>query len=126
LWLSSTITSQTYLLLIITALYLIVGLFMEPIAALILLVPILLPAVKILQIDLVHFGVITVLALCLGLLTPPVGLVLYAIARIADLQVDEMIKGVLPFLIPLFLVLLAIVIFPDLTLFLPRLLSRLR
>ncbi len=126
LWLSSTITSQTNLLLIITALYLIVGLFMEPVAALILLVPILLPAVKILQIDLVHFGVITVLALCLGLLTPPVGLVLYAIARIADLQVDEMIKGVLPFLIPLFLVLLAIVVFPDLTLFLPRLLYRLR
>jgi len=126
LWLSSTITSQTNLLLIITALYLIVGLFMEPIAALILLVPILLPAVKILQIDLVHFGVITILALCLGLLTPPVGLVLYAIARIADLQVDEMIKGVLPFLIPLFLVLLAIVIFPDLTLFLPRVLYQLR
>lgn len=126
LWLSNSFSSQTSLLLIITALYLAAGLFMEPIAALILLVPILMPAIKVLNVDLIHFGLITVLALCLGLLTPPVGLVLYAVARVADLPLEEMVRGVLPFLVPLFAVLLAIILFPGLTLFLPKLLYGLR
>ena len=65
---------------------------MEPIAALVLLVPILLPAVKILQIDLVQFGVVMVFSLMLGLLTPPVGILLFAVARVADLSVEEMAR----------------------------------
>src|SRR5512134_169248 len=66
--LSSVVQSPVVLLLLITGLYLVTGFFMEPVAAMILLVPILLPAVKLLQIDLIHFGVVTVLALVLGLL----------------------------------------------------------
>lgn len=120
LWLSSAVSSQAELLLIIAVLCLAVGLFMEPIAALVLLVPILLPAVKILQIDLVHFGIVLVLSLMIGLLTPPVGLVLFAVARIADLRVDQMVRGVAPFLVPLVLVLIAIIVFPGLVLYLPR------
>jgi tripartite ATP-independent transporter DctM subunit len=120
LWLSSAVSSQTELLLIIAALCIAVGLFMEPIAALVLLVPILLPAVKILQIDLVHFGIVLVLSLMIGLLTPPVGLVLFAVARIADVRIDQMVRGTAPFLLPLVLVLIAIIVFPSLVLFLPR------
>lgn len=125
LWLGREISSPTLLLLIIVALYIAVGLFMEPVAAMLLLVPILLPGVKLLGIDLVHFGVITVLALCLGLLTPPVGLVLYTVARISDVRADELAIAVLPFLLPLVLVLLAIVAIPDIALGLPRLLTSL-
>ena len=125
LWLGSEVASPTLLLLIIVALYLAVGLFMEPIAAMLLLVPILLPGVKLLGIDLVHFGVVTVLALCIGLLTPPVGLVLYTVARIADIRADVLAVAILPFLLPLVTVLLAIVFFPDLALGLPKLLAAL-
>jgi len=120
LWVTGAITNQTILMLLISAFYLLVGLFMEPIAALILLVPIVLPAVKLLQIDLVYFGVVTVLSLCIGLLTPPVGLVLYIVARIADVSLDSVFRATLPFLIPLMIVLLAVVLFPDLVLFLPK------
>ncbi|MEO7241685.1 MAG: TRAP transporter large permease [Variovorax sp.] len=125
LWLGREITSPTLLLLIIVALYLAVGLFMEPIAAMLLLVPILLPGVKLLGIDLVHFGVVTVLSLCIGLLTPPVGLVLYTVARIADVRVDELAVAIVPFLLPLLIVLLAVVCIPDLALGLPKLLAAL-
>lgn len=122
LGLSAIVSGQTELLLIVAALCLVVGLFMEPIAALVLLVPILLPAVKILQIDPVQFGVVTVFSLMLGLLTPPVGILLFAVARIADLPVDEMTRAVIPFLVPLVVVLLLIIFFPALVLTLPRLL----
>jgi tripartite ATP-independent transporter DctM subunit len=123
LWLGQEITSPTVLLLLIVVLYLAVGLFMEPIAAMLLLVPILLPGVKLLGIDLVHFGIVTVLALCIGLLTPPVGLVLYTVARIADIRADVLAVAILPFLLPIVIVLLAVVVVPDLALGLPRLLA---
>lgn len=126
LTLSAMVAGPTALMLLLTALYIAVGLFMEPVAALILLVPILLPAVRVLAIDLVHFGVVTVLALCIGLLTPPVGLVLFAVARIAGLEVGAMSRAVLPFLLPLIVVLVLIVVFPRLVLFLPDLLFGLR
>lgn len=125
LWLGHEISSPTVLLLLIVALYVAVGLFMEPVAAMLLLVPILLPGVKLLGIDLVHFGVITVLSLCIGLLTPPVGLVLYTVARISDVRADELAIAVLPFLLPLVLVLLAVVVMPDLALGLPKMLAAL-
>lgn len=123
LWLGREITSPTLLLLIIVVLYLVVGLFLEPIAAMLLLVPILLPGVKLLGIDLVHFGIVTVLALCIGLLTPPVGLILYTVARIANIRADVLAVAVIPFLVPIVVVLLAIVVFPGLALGLPRLLA---
>jgi TRAP-type C4-dicarboxylate transport system permease large subunit len=106
----------------IVGIYLLVGMFMEPVAAMLLLVPILLPAVKVVGIDLVHFGIVTVLALCVGLLTPPVGIILYVVARIAEVTVERLSVAILPFLAPIVLVLLAIIVWPELTLALPRLL----
>lgn len=122
LWLSSTVSSQTHLLLIVALLCLVVGLFMEPVPALVLLVPILLPAIKILQIDLIHFGIVVVLSLMIGLLTPPVGLILFIIAKIADVPIDQLIKSIAPFLLTLMVVLLLVTVFPSIVLFLPRLL----
>ncbi|PWW00617.1 tripartite ATP-independent transporter DctM subunit [Hoeflea marina] len=121
LWLGGAVDSQTQLLLIVAGLCLVVGLFMEPIAALVLLVPILLPAVKILQIDLVHFGIVLILALMIGLLTPPVGLILFVVARIAEISITQMIRGIAPLLLVLVTVLLLIIVFPTIVMFLPRL-----
>ncbi len=121
LWLGANVSSQFELLLMVVGLCLVVGLFMEPIAALVLLVPILLPAVKILQIDLVHFGIVVILSLMIGLLTPPVGLILFVVAKIAEISIQQMIKAIMPFLLTLIVVLLILTAFPAVVLVLPRL-----
>ena len=104
---------------IINIIILIVGCFMETIAAISILVPVLMPAVLAVGIDPVQFGVIMVLNLMIGLLTPPVGMVLFVLGQVSGLSLDRTIKAVVPFLIPLFLVLFLICAFPALTLFLP-------
>ncbi len=112
------------LLLIINVLLLIVGCFMETIAAISILVPVLMPAVTAAGIDPVQFGVVMVLNLMIGLLTPPVGMVLFILARVANISFDRTVKAVLPFLIPLLAVLLLISVFPSLTLIVPQYLYR--
>lgn len=108
------------ILLIINVLLLIVGCFMETIAAISILVPVLMPVVLKVGIDPVQFGVIMVLNLMIGLLTPPVGMVLFILARIANIPFDRTVKAVSPFLIPLLIVLFLISVFPELTLAVPK------
>ena len=108
------------ILLIINVLLLIVGCFMETIAAISILVPVLMPVVLKVGIDPVQFGVIMVLNLMIGLLTPPVGMVLFILARVANIPFDRTVRAVSPFLIPLVFVLLLITLFPQLTLAVPK------
>ena len=110
------------ILFMINIFLLFVGCFMEAIAAQMILIPILLPVVLKLGISPIHFGIIMVLNLMIGTLTPPIGVVLYVTAKVADISFEEVTKATLPFLIPLLIVLLLITIFPQLTMFLPRLL----
>ncbi len=112
------------LLLIINILLLIVGCFMETIAAISILVPVLMPAVLAAGIDPVQFGVVMVLNLMIGLLTPPVGMVLFVLSRVAKIPFDQTVKAVTPFLVPLLGVLVLISIFPWLTLAVPTYLYR--
>ncbi len=104
--------------------FLIVGCFMEANAALIILTPILVPLATALGIDLVHLGVIVVFNLMIGLLTPPVGVCLYATCRVARISLDRMVKAVAPFYIPLFVSLMAITFIPALTTWLPNVLLK--
>jgi len=101
---------------------LIVGCFMEAIAAMMILVPILLPVSIALNIPPIQFGLIVVLNLMIGTLTPPVGVVLYVTANVAKISFEEVTKATAPFIIPLLVVLLLITVFPILTTFLPRVL----
>lgn len=117
----SITTNPLLLLLIINIILLIVGCFMETIAAISILVPIFLPAITKLGIDPVQFGVIMVLNLMIGLLTPPVGMVLFVLSRVAKLSFDRTVMAVLPFMVPLVGVLILISVFPALTLYLPTL-----
>jgi len=117
----SITTNPLMLLLIINIILLIVVCFMETIAAISILVPIFLPAITKLGIDPVQFGVIMVLNLMIGLLTPPVGMVLFVLSRVAKLSFDRTVMAVLPFMVPLLGVLILISIFPVLTLYLPTL-----
>jgi tripartite ATP-independent transporter DctM subunit len=107
-------------LLLANILILFVGCFIDTIAAITILVPILLPIVLKLGIDPVHFGLIMTLNLMIGLLHPPLGMVLFVLARVAKLSVERTTIAILPWLIPLMLALIAITYIPELTLWLPQ------
>ena len=107
-------------LLLANILILFVGCFIDTIAAITILVPILLPIVLKLGIDPVQFGLIVTLNLMIGLMTPPLGMVLFVLARISKLSVERATMAILPWLIPLLLGLVAITYIPALTLWLPQ------
>ncbi|MCA1952107.1 MAG: TRAP transporter large permease [Hyphomicrobiales bacterium] len=122
--LSDTILSITQnkwvFLILVNLLMLFVGCFLDTIAAISILVPILLPIVLKLGIDPVHFGLIMTLNLMIGLLHPPLGMVLFVLSRVAKLSVERTTMAILPWLVPLFAALIAITFIPEITLWLPR------
>jgi len=120
-WLTGLTTSPLLFLVIVNVLLLVVGCFMEALAAMLVLIPILVPVALKLGIDPVQFGLIFVLNLMIGTITPPVGVVLYVTAKVANVPFERMAKAVLPYLVPLFAVLVAITVWPALTTFLPSL-----
>jgi TRAP-type C4-dicarboxylate transport system permease large subunit len=107
-------------LLLANLLMLFVGCFLEPTAAITILVPILLPIALQLGIDPVHFGLVMVLNLMIGLLHPPMGLVLFVLARVAGLSFERTTMAILPWLVPLLLSLAIITYVPQLVLWLPK------
>ena len=107
-------------LLLANMLMLFVGCFLEPTAAITILVPILVPICQQLGIDLVHFGLVMVLNLMIGLLHPPMGMVLFVLARVAKLSVERTTIAILPWLVPLLGSLAVITYFPKLVLWLPK------
>ncbi|SIS96266.1 TRAP transporter large permease [Salimicrobium salexigens] len=111
------------LLLLINVLLIFLGTFIESLALLILLIPILVPVVMTAGVDPVHFGIIVILNLMIGILTPPMGMALFVVSRAGNIPIHTITKGVLPFWIPLFLTLLLITLFPQLVMFLPNVLS---
>lgn len=111
--------SPTLILLMILAILLAVGTFLDPTPAILIFTPIFLPVVTSFGIDPIHFGLIVVFALSLGTITPPVGNVLFVGARVANLRVEPVIKALLPFFLALVLTLLIVTFVPQLSLWLP-------
>ena len=107
-------------LLLANLLMLFVGCFLEPTAAITILVPILLPICHQLGIDPVHFGLVMVLNLMIGLLHPPMGMVLFVLARVAKLSIERTTIAILPWLVPLLASLILITYIPEIALWLPR------
>lgn len=114
-------TDPLAVLLLVNLLLLVVGCFMEAIAALLILVPILVPVAMKVGIDPIQFGVIFVLNLMIGTLTPPVGIVLFVVSKVAEVPVERVTRATAPFLVPLIGVLAAITLWPPLTTWLPGL-----
>lgn len=114
----------TMILLIIMGIVLFVGCFMETIAAITILTPVLLPVAMQIGIDPVHFGVILILNLMIGLLTPPVGMVLYVLSKVAAVPFERCVIATAPFLVPLICVLLLLSFVPSLSMWLPVYLYR--
>lgn len=120
-WLLGVSQDPWMILMILNAFLLIVGLFMDPTAAILVLTPILMPVIKRAGIDPVHFGRVMVLNLMIGLLTPPVGMVLYTVANVGSISVERLLKELVPFYVPLLFVLVLITLFPSTVLVLPNL-----
>ena len=116
--------NKIMILMIITVMVLIIGCFMETIAAITILVPVLLPVAIQIGIDPVHFGIILILNLMLGLLTPPVGMVLYVLAKVSDTPFERCVMATAPFLIPLVAVLMLLTFVPAISMWLPTMLYR--
>lgn len=119
-WILSITDNKLVFLLLVNLLILFVGCFIDTIAAITILVPILLPIVLKLGIDPVQFGLIVTLNLMIGLMTPPLGMVLFVLARISKLSVERATMAILPWLVPLVVGLVAITYIPALTLWLPQ------
>ncbi|RXT53215.1 ABC transporter permease [Bosea sp. Tri-44] len=113
-------------LILVNLLLLFIGCFLDTIAAITIVVPILLPIALKLGIDPIHFGLILTLNLMIGLLHPPLGMVLFVLSRVAKLSVERTTMAILPWLIPLFAALIAITFIPELTLWLPRTMGMIR
>jgi len=121
---AASVSPNVYVFLLLVNLFLLfTGTFLEGIAALVLLIPIFQPMLVIFGIDPVHFGTIMVLNLMLGLLTPPVGLAMYVTGEISNVPIEKVFRESFPFLIVGLIVLVLVTYFPQISLFLPRILG---
>jgi tripartite ATP-independent transporter DctM subunit len=107
------------ILLIVNAILLVLGMFIEGVAIIIIAFPVLLPVMLKIGVDPVHFGVILVLNIMIGLVTPPVGLCLYVVAGIAKISIAEITREIWPYVLALLGVLLLITFVPEISLWLP-------
>lgn len=118
-----SISSEPWVFLVLANLFLLfVGCFMETIAAITILVPVFTPIIAKLGIDPIHFGLVMVLNLMIGLLTPPVGMVLFVLAKVSKLSFERTVIAIAPWMLPLFATLVLITFVPQIVLWLPRLL----
>ena len=122
-WVIGSVDSKTAFLFAVIVLFLFVGLFLEGIAAMLVLVPILHPIAVSLGVDPVHFGIIVIFNLMIGLITPPMGLCLFVAEGIAGVGMARLSRPILPFFAVEVVVLLILTFVPDLVTFLPRLLG---
>ncbi len=119
-WVEGMQLSRLQFLLFVNLLFLVLGCFLDVSVLLLVFVPMLLPAVKLLGIDLVHFGVLVVLNMMIGLIHPPFGMLLFVIKALTGIPIGAMMKEGWPFLLMLLALLLAITVFPQIVLWLPQ------
>lgn len=118
-----TVTDNKYVFLFIVVLFfLLIGTALENIPAMVILIPIMLPLVDHFGVDRVHFGLIMVYGLLIGIVTPPVGVALFIVTKVAKISFEEICTAVTPFFVPLIAVLFLITFVPEIVLWLPNLL----
>ncbi|MHB1162362.1 MAG: TRAP transporter large permease [Chloroflexota bacterium] len=119
---TSVTTDPRLVLLLLNIFLLILGCFLESLSVMMLLVPVLMPLIKAVGIDPIHFGVVLTLNLMIGLITPPVGMSMFISCSIAKIKITDFAKEIPIFIVALVAVLLIITYFPEVVLFLPNLL----
>jgi tripartite ATP-independent transporter DctM subunit len=105
------------------ALFLVLGCFLDATTIILVVIPLFLPTARALGVDPVHFGVVSVVNCMIGMITPPYGILLFVVNGTTGIPVKDIVSELVPFLIALLLTLLALVVFPELVLWLPRLLG---
>jgi len=115
--------SPLVFLLLVNLLLLALGCFLEGTTIILVILPVLLPTAKALGIDPVHFGVMAVTNIMLGLVTPPYGLLLFMMTKIADVPIRDIVRESMPYLCVMFAALALITLVPDTVLFLPKLMG---
>ncbi|HWV92045.1 MAG TPA: TRAP transporter large permease subunit, partial [Burkholderiales bacterium] len=110
-------------LIAVNVLLLVLGCFLEGTTIILVILPVLTPTAAVLGIDPVHFGVMCIVNIMIGLVTPPYGLLLFMMNKIADVSMTALVREVMPFLYVMIGALALITLVPDLVLFLPRLLG---
>lgn len=118
-----SVKSKVVFLLLLNIILLIVGMFMETVSAITILVPILLPIAKAFGISSVHLGVVIVLNLMIGVISPPFGVVLFAVNKVGEIPLQRLIKALIPWYIVLLIALLIVTFIPSLTTWLPSLMG---
>lgn len=121
--LSSVSKNKYVILMLINAMLLFVGMFMETLATIIILTPLLLPVVVNLGVDPIHFGILLVVNSEIGFLTPPLGVNLFVASGISKISLEEITKSVIPFIVGLVLAITLLTFVPEITTFLPQLLK---
>jgi tripartite ATP-independent transporter DctM subunit len=119
-WVENMHLSRTQFLLLVNVMFLVLGCFLDVSVLLLVFVPMLLPAAKLLGVDLVHFGVLVVLNMMIGLIHPPFGMLLFVTKALTGIPIGEMMKEGWPFLVMLLMLLLAMTLFPQIVLWLPQ------
>ena len=112
-------TNPTVLLLLFALFFLVLGTFMETIAIILIVVPVIAPILPQIGIDPIHFGIVMMVALMIGLISPPFGVVLFALERVTDLDIEDIIRGIIPYYVPLLAALVLLVLFPSIVLLVP-------
>ncbi len=120
LWVDNMHLSSVKFLLLVNVMFLVLGCFLDVSVLLLVFVPMLLPAAKLLGIDLVHFGVLVVLNMMIGLIHPPFGMLLFVTKALTGIPIGEMMKEGWPFLLMLLALLIAMTFFPQIVLWLPQ------
>lgn len=124
-WMAGLQVSRYVILSIIVFIYLILGCFLDAISMMVLTMPVIFPVISTLGFDPIYFGVICVLMMEAGLITPPVGLNVYTLAGVArDVPMEEIFRGAVPFLISIIAVVILITVFPKIALYLPSMMGR--
>ena len=116
-------SNKVVILLLINALLLLVGCFMDTTPAILILAPILMPVASSIGVDPIHFGLIMVTNLAIGFITPPLGINLFVASRIADSPMEVILKGIMPFIAVMLTCLMLITFVPDFVMFLPNLMK---
>jgi len=118
MWIADQNIGSLGLLLLISLLLLILGIFLDAISVILITIPIFLPILQTMEINLYHFAIIMAINLEIGMITPPVGLNLFAVSGITKEPLGEVVKSVIPFIVIMLIVLLVVILFPQLSLWL--------
>jgi TRAP-type transport system large permease protein len=122
-WMGQYQISSWQFMIGVNILLLVLGTLLDAGTIILVVLPLFLPTAKVLGIDLIHFGVVAVVNCMIGLITPPYGMLLFVINAVTGIPLREIISGTLPFLVALLIALICLMVFPDLVLFLPRLMG---